>query len=255
MIGACLHILEVRDLVVKVGDREVVRGVDLTIERGEVHALFGPNGSGKTSLLMAIMGMPQYKIVRGKIFFKGEDITEKPMHERVKMGIAMCFQRPPKLKGLKLGELLNICAGSKSLEYGDREIEICKRLGLPIEYLDREVNVGFSGGEIRRAEIMQLIQLNPELAILDEPDSGVDIESLRLIGRVLNNFLQRNIKPSQREKAAIIVTHHGGILEHVSADRAHVIIKGKIVCSGSPGELLSQIRSKGYEACVKCLRE
>ncbi|MGB9791603.1 MAG: ABC transporter ATP-binding protein [Thermacetogeniaceae bacterium] len=251
--------LRIEDLYVQVGDRTILKGVNLHIKPGETHVLFGPNGSGKSTLLGAIMGFSRYKIVRGKIYFKDEDITHLPVHERAKRGIGLAFQRPPVLRGVNLGELLRISGKGK-------EVDI-EGLASPLnmkDFLTRDVNYGFSGGETKRSEMLQLLVQNPDLVLLDEPESGVDVENIALIGQAINQLLQKDglqgeersrweMKKSRR-KAGLIITHTGYILDYVPADVGHVMYEGKLSCSGlNPRELLGCIHKLGYGECVRCL--
>ncbi|RLF12724.1 MAG: Fe-S cluster assembly ATPase SufC [Thermoprotei archaeon] len=244
--------LEIVDLHVEVEGKRVLRGVNLHIEPGEVHILLGPNGSGKTTLINAIIGSPKVKVVEGKIIFKGRDITDAPMDERVKMGLGVAFQHPPKIRGVKLRDLLQKIASKFNR---DVDVEKLASVVKMEEYLSRDVNVGFSGGELKRSEVLQLLVQSPDLALLDEPDSGVDVENLTVIANAINELCELNLKPSRRRKSAIMVTHLGYILNYVKADRAHVILNGRIACSGNPNEILKQIMEHGFERCVQCLQE
>jgi len=247
--------LEIRNLAVDVDGRHVLKDVNLMIEKGETHVLLGPNGSGKTTLLLSILGLSRYNIVRGEIIFKGKDITDLPTHERVKMGIGIAFQNPPVIRGVSLGTMLNICMGKKTAEITDEAVKLAKELNFSEDFLTRDVNYGFSGGEIKRSEIMQLIAQQPNFVMLDEPDSGVDIENMELIGRMMGKLLQRDLIPSKREKMGLIITHLATILDYIHADRAHVMLKGKIACSGYPREILAGVRRNGYEGCIRTCQE
>ncbi|MEM3028121.1 MAG: ABC transporter ATP-binding protein [Candidatus Bathyarchaeia archaeon] len=244
-------LLQIKDLTVEVAGRDVLHDVNLDIGPGEIHALFGPNGAGKTSLFMAIVGLEDYKVKKGRILFKGKDLSGMPVYERVKLGIGLFFQRPPAIRGLKLRQLLEICCGEK--------VDIDKlafELGMA-DFLDRDVNYGFSGGEIRRAELLQILALQPDLALLDEPESGVDLENIALVGRGINRLLERGIpckdKETRAQRSAIIISHTGYILDYVDADRGHVLYNGTIVCSEKPRKILETIRKYGYEECMRCL--
>ncbi len=242
--------LTVTGLCVSVDETEILHHVDLEVNKGEIHALFGPNGSGKTSLLMAIMGIPPYRVTAGQILFQGEDVTDLPVHERARRGIGVSFQRPPVIRGLKTRQLVDICSKGQA----DAEA-LASSLDMGV-FLDRDVNYGFSGGEIKRAELLQLLAQNPDLALIDEPESGVDLESIALIGEAVNRLLKRDIRLRERRetspKAGLIITHTGHILDYVKVDRAHVMCHGHIGCSGHPRELLEEIRKMGYEECVQC---
>ena len=247
-----MPLLEIIDLYAEVGGKEILRGVNLSVNAGEVHVLFGPNGSGKTTLINAIIGNPMVKVVKGKILFKGVNVTNLPTHERVKMGMGVAFQHPPKIRGVRLGELLEKMAN----KLGRRvDVEKVADLVKMKDHLNREVNVGFSGGELKRSEILQLLVQSPELMLLDEPDSGVDVENLSVVANAINELCELNLKPSMRTKAALLVTHLGYILNYVKADRAHVLLNGRIACSGKPNEILKQIMEHGFERCAECLQE
>jgi Fe-S cluster assembly ATP-binding protein len=248
-LGA-LDLLTVKGLSVSVEETEILHHVDLEINEGEIHALFGPNGSGKTSLLMAIMGIPPYRVTAGTIRFKGEDVTDLPVNERARRGIGLSFQRPPIIRGLKTRTMVDICSqGTVDAE------ALASSLGLQA-FLDRDVNYGFSGGEIKRAELLQLLAQDPDLVLIDEPESGVDLESIVLIGEAINRLLKRDLRLRERRatspKAGLIITHTGHILDYVTVDRAHVMCHGCIGCSGHPRELLEEIRKMGYEECIQC---
>jgi Fe-S cluster assembly ATP-binding protein len=245
-----MSLLVVSDLHVDVDGRNILRGVNISIDLGEIHVLLGPNGSGKTTLVNAIIGNPKVKIVKGKIYFKGRDITDMPMYERVKMGIGVSFQHPPRIRGVKLKDLLLKIASRLGREVDVEKIASLVRM---VDFLDRDVNVGFSGGELKRSEILQLLIQSPELILLDEPDSGVDVENLTVIANAINEMCGMNVKPSMRSKSALLITHLGYILNYVKADRAHVLVNGRIACSGKPNEILKQITEHGFEKCTECL--
>jgi len=249
-------LLTIEGLKVKVEEKEILHDIDLVIHSGETHVLFGPNGSGKTTLLMTILGFPSYKVVGGKITFKGKDITGMPVNERANMGIGLSFQRPPTIKGVKMRQMLEIC-GKKQ-----EDVEsMAKDLDF-VDFLDRDLNDGFSGGEIKRSELLQLMAQNPDFLLLDEPESGVDLENIALIGNVIERLLEREIIPQteksqkelkkERTKSGLIITHTGYILDYLDADIGHVLMDGEVACSGNPREILKTIKEKGYEECVKC---
>ena len=243
-------LLEVCDLSVNAGERPVLSGVCLTILPGEVHILLGPNGGGKTTLLMAIMGMPGYRVTSGRILFSGADITALPADQRARGGIALSFQRPPTVRGVTVRTLLSELlvrrgAAAPSLE------ELSGAIGTGA-LLDRDLNVGLSGGEVKRSELLQLLALDPALALFDEPESGVDLDSIAVVGGGMRRLLGRSGGASA--KAALIVTHTGHILREVPADRGHVLVRGRIVCRGEPRALFADIRVHGYEGCLACER-
>ena len=247
--------LNIEHLNVEVDGKRILNDVNILIGEGETHALFGPNGSGKTSLLFSIAGVPKYRIKSGKIIFKGKDVTDAPMDERAKLGVGIMFQHPPVLRGVKLMDMVRISMermnGGKKV--GDEEVkELAKRLNLE-NFLSRDVNLGFSGGEIKRSELLQLLAQHPDLVLLDEPDSGVDLVNIGLVGNTINELLQKDKKTVHRTKSGLIITHFGNILDYVKADKAYVMMKGTVLCQGNPVELLEDIRHRGYSECLSCL--
>jgi len=248
--------LFIEDLRVELEGKTLLQHIDLEIGQGETHVLFGPNGSGKTSLLMAIMGYPQFKVTKGRIMFKGVDITHAPINERAAMGIGMSYQRPPTIHGLKTRQMVQICSKS------DRDVEeLASRVNFAA-FLDRDVNSGFSGGEIKRSELLQLMAQEPDLLLFDEPESGVDLENIALVGEAIANLLQKeNLPPDhrsrsqlkkERSKMGLIITHTGFILDYVPADKGYVLYDGVLSCSGNPSEILNWISECGYEECARC---
>ncbi|RUM92057.1 MAG: ABC transporter ATP-binding protein [Thermodesulfatator sp.] len=237
--------LHIEDLWVDVQGKEVLKGINMDIGIGETHCLFGKNGSGKTTLLMTIMGFDGYEVKHGKIIFKGEDITYMPLNERAKLGLGLSFQRPPTLRGVKLRDMLNLCSQTPGAG-----VELAIQYGFEM-FLDREVNHGFSGGEIKKSELLQLMAQNPDLTLLDEPESGVDIENLNVIGDMIRKLLEKD-KHRNRTKSGLIITHTGFILNYVTADKGHVMLNGKLCCQGNPIDIFEGIQKHGYEECVKC---
>ena len=240
--------LEVEGLSVEVGGKEIIHDISVNVDIGETLVLFGPNGSGKTTLLMAIMGFPRYRVTKGRIVFKGQDITHLPVDERARMGIGISFQRPPVVRGVKMREIVRACLGER--EDGYVIDEMAQRLNL-VDLLDREVNYGFSGGEVKRSELLQLMAQSPEFVLLDEPDSGVDLVNISLVGEMINELLQKD-RMRSRTHSGLIITHTGHILDYVDADRACVLLNGGIWCRGNPREILASIKSHGYEGCAVC---
>ena len=249
------NILEIRNLCVEVGGHEVLHDLELAIPDGEVHALVGPNGSGKTTLMMTICGYSEYVVTRGRILFNGQDMAELGITERAKLGIGVSQQRPPTITGVKLRQILDFVTVDDPQRA--REIDELARALQMESFLERDVNAGLSGGEIKRCELFQLLITHPRFVMMDEPDSGVDLEAMSIVGKMTNELLARNhaTRPMER-RAGLVITHTGNILDHVHADKAHVMIEGGIGCSGNPRILLDQIRECGYEECIRCeLRE
>ena len=240
--------LVVENLHVEVEGKEVLHGINLSILKGETHIIFGKNGSGKTSLLLTLMGFSKYKVTSGKIYFKGKDITNLPMYERARMGMGMAFQRPPAIKGLKTKDLLT------RIKKVDLSIDdIAKKANFD-QFLDRDLNLGFSGGELKRSEMAQLLAQNPDFIMLDEPESGVDVENIKLIGKIAAILLDKHKTLKEgRNKSGLIITHTGLILDYIDADRGHILLDGYLVCSGNPREMFKEIQNNGYERCVKCM--
>jgi Fe-S cluster assembly ATP-binding protein len=247
-------LLEITDLAVEVNEKEILSDIDLYIDQGETHVLLGPNGSGKSTLFMSILGFPKYKITRGEILFKGENITNLSTTERVKMGIGVSFQNPPAIRGVKLQNLLKIEHHEEGEELSPEMMELVKKLKFDDIFLQRDVNLGFSGGEVKRSEILQLLAQRPDFIMFDEPDSGVDIENVELLAEEVNTLLDKDKKPGLREKSGLLITHLGYILNFVPADTAHVLMDGKIACSGNPTEILEDIRREGFLGCVECCK-
>ena len=244
--------LEIRDLSVEVDGREILHDINLSIGVGETHALFGPNGGGKTTLLMAIMGFPRYHVTGGKILFKGHDITKASLDERARLGIGMSFQRPPVIRGVKTRDMVTAALETRGRQNGDAIAELAHRLNMT-DLMDRDINYGFSGGEIKRSELLQLLAQQPELALLDEPESGVDLVNMSLIGEMINELLQKDLK-RLRTRSCLIITHTGHILDYVRASRGYVLLNGSIRCQREALDVLDSIKANGYEGCVACLK-
>jgi Fe-S cluster assembly ATP-binding protein len=245
-IEVTMSLLKVDNLKVKIENRIILDGISFEIKNGESHILFGPNGSGKTTLISAIIGLPLYEVLSGKIFFMGTDITAKSIEERSKMGIAVGFQNPPEITGIKLADLLKLCLGKDQNEdFSEEEKNLIEAFKLT-DFLNRDINVGFSGGERKRSEILQLIFLKPKLLILDEPDSGVDVESLKLIANQIQHYVENS------GSSALIITHQGEILTYIKAKYGCVLLDGKIHCFSDPKHIYDDIKKKGYEGCIKC---
>lgn len=241
------NILEIKNLSVEINKKKTLENISIAIEKGQIYVLFGPNGSGKTSLLMTIMGSPAYKVKKGDIFFEGKEITKKSVDERARLGISMGFQMPQDIRGVKLIDILKICAKkSPDEELSEEEKALVDKFNLK-DLLDRDVNLDFSGGEKKRAEMLQLLLMKPKLLLLDEPDSGVDLESLKLIGEEVQSYVQKN------GASALVITHQGDVLEYLKAKNACVLLDSGIHCHNKPEVILADIRKRGYRECVKCM--
>ncbi len=242
--------LEIKNLSASIAGKPILDKVNLTINKGEIHALLGPNGSGKTTLLMVIMGMPRYEVTAGTITFQGKDITNATIDERARAGIGLAFQRPPVVRGVTTRQMVEICSGVKD---EGKTMALAERLNL-VPMLDRDINQGFSGGEAKRAEMLQLLAQNPDFAMFDEPESGVDLDNMAIVGGAMAEILETKEmrRTGDRNKAGLIVTHTGHILEFVNADFGHIFMHGSIVCNGNPRDLFAEIRENGYEECVRC---
>jgi Fe-S cluster assembly ATP-binding protein len=232
--------LEINDLSVRVGKKIILKDINFSISKGVPAVLFGPNGSGKSTLLKAIMGFEGYTVVKGDIIFKGKRINDMLTEERVKMGMGIMYQHPPQIRGVKLAQIADFLSGDQKLIGG-----LTERLSLT-GHMDRDINLGFSGGEMKRSEMFQILLQDPDLLLLDEPESGVDLENISLMGTVLNEFLK---KPG---KSALMITHTGYILDYVKSENGCVMIEGKLWCVGNPKEMFESIRKFGYDKCKEC---
>ncbi|HOO27886.1 MAG TPA: ABC transporter ATP-binding protein [Lachnospiraceae bacterium] len=245
------NILEIKDLCVYAGEKCLLSHLNFVIPDGEVHALLGPNGSGKTSLMMTIMGFSGYEVTQGEILFKGEPITELAVCERARLGIAIAQQRPPTIAGVTLRSIVSYALReTKDPEKKLAELAADVRME---QFLDRSINDGLSGGEIKRSELLQLLALSPAFSMMDEPDSGVDIEALAMVGELTNRLFTPDEKRPVRRKAGLVITHNGNILKYLNIDKAHIMYEGHIGCSGNPGIMLDKIGRYGYEECVRCM--
>jgi len=238
--------LSVEGLTVKVEGIPIFHDVDLIIERGESYVLFGPNGSGKTSLVNTLMGLPEYERVAGTIGFNGQDITDLAIDERARRGMRLAFQIPPEITGVKLADMLKICMGlTHKDELPQEAADLAEKMRLT-DFLHRDINMGFSGGERKRAEALQMLLMKPKLLLLDEPDSGVDAESLKLIGELIQEYL------TESGASALIITHQGQILDHIKAKKACVFMERIVYCHSSPQEIIQAIHENGYDVCADC---
>ena len=240
------ELLNIKDLKVNVGEKEILKGVDLTINENETHVLMGPNGTGKSTLGYAVMGNPKYEITGGSITFKGEDITGLAVNERAKKGIFLSFQTPIEIPGVTLSGFIRSGLDRKTgkrirfFEFKKKLAETMELLNMDPSYGDRDLNVGFSGGEKKKAEILQMLMLEPSLAILDETDSGLDVDAVRTVSKGISLYKERC------QGSLIIITHSTRILQSLTVDKAHVMEKGVIVKNGG-GELVDKINEKGFE--------
>lgn len=242
------EMLKITDLWVSVEGRQVLKGVNFSMRYGEIDILFGPNGAGKTSFMMTLMGFPKYKVEKGKIFFKGQDITYKDIYERSKLGLGVSFQRPPTVKGVTLRKIIEIISNNGfNEEIISESVQKLKLTG----HLDRGLNDGFSGGEMKRSELLQLMIQRPDLVLIDEPESGVDVENIALVGEAINSLLGKD-RVKDPKRGAIIITHTGYILDFVNADKGYIIFDGNLVCGGNPRDILSEVKKHGYRRCAEC---
>jgi Fe-S cluster assembly ATP-binding protein len=239
-------------LHVAVAGKEILHGVNLRVRSGEVAVLFGPNGVGKSSLFLTIMGFPRYQVLQGRILFRGQDIAALPIVQRARLGIGMSFQRPPTIRGVTLSQLGSLIQPVQ--ENGQRLKELASLLRLE-PFLERDIHLGFSGGEIKRAEIFQLLLQHPALSLVDEPESGVDVENISLLGEALKKVFQRDEHLHRRQNCGLIITHTGLILNYLNADRGYVLIDGRISCHGNAREIFDMIQEQGYHKCLSCFRE
>jgi Fe-S cluster assembly ATP-binding protein len=248
MISNC-PLLEIKDLEVSINENEVLKKLNLTINKGEIHAIMGPNGSGKSTFSKVLAGHPTYSVLNGDILFKGSSILDLEPEERSHLGIFLAFQYPIEIPGVSNEDFLRIAYNSKQKFYNKPEVDPIEFLTIIIEklklvnmsplFLNRNVNEGFSGGEKKRNEILQMILLDSELSILDETDSGLDIDALRVISNGINNFMNP-------DKSIILITHYQRLLDYINPTYVHVMQNGKIVKTGS-ADLAKELESKGYE--------
>ncbi len=226
--------LKIKDLFVSMDGHDILKGVNLSLGRGELIVILGPNGCGKTTLLKAIMGIGGLKINKGEIIFKGKKINGLSIDKRATMGIGMMYQKSPKLSGIKLKKIVDFL-GKKA---NTNKYNIDK-------FLNRNVNDNLSGGEVKRSELFQLRLQNPDLLLLDEPDSGVDIENVAVVGKEIDKMVKEG-------KGAIVITHTGQILNYLKTKIAYVMINGRIVCCDEAKKMLATINANGYKVCIHC---
>jgi Fe-S cluster assembly ATP-binding protein len=246
---AAAPLLEIDDLHVTVDGSEILRGLTLTVADGEVHALMGPNGSGKSTLANTLLANPAYQVTRGAIRFRGEDVTALPTDERAARGIFLGFQHPEEISGVSV---LNFLRQAMAVRKGIPDLSVLevrlslmewtKRLGMDDRFQERYLNEGFSGGEKKRNEILQMAMMEPEVAILDETDSGLDIDALRVVADGI-----AEVRSARPDLGILLITHYQRILDHLTPDAVHVLLDGRIVADGGP-ELARRIEADGFEA-------
>ena len=238
--------LEIRNLHVRVEEREILKGVDLDVSQGEIHALMGPNGSGKSTLASTIMGHPSYEITEGTVTFKGEDITEADPEDRAHAGLFLAFQYPVAIPGVSIANFLRMAINTgreepiKVKEFGEKLGHAATLLDVDRSFTSRPLNDGFSGGEKKRAEILQMAMLEPEVAVLDETDSGLDIDALRTVAEGVAKL------HSEQGMGALIITHYQRILHYIEPQFVHIMMDGRIVMNGG-NELVDRLEREGYD--------
>ena len=236
--------LEIKNLHAKAGENDILRGLDLTVRAGEVHAIMGPNGSGKSTLSNVVMGHPAYTVDAGEIRYQGADLLALDVTERARAGIFLAFQYPVAIPGVGVAQFLRTALRAMGRDVPAREFRkmlsvAFADLGIPDAFATRHVNDGFSGGEKKRLEILQMLLLEPKLALLDETDSGLDIDALRTVAAGINRAIAQGV-------SVVLVTHYQRILEYVRPDHVHVFLDGRVAMSGGP-ELATQLEARGYE--------
>ncbi len=240
------QLLQVKNLSVDIEEGQILHGVDLVMKKGETHVLMGPNGAGKSTLGNTLMGNPVYRVTDGNIMFDGEDITSATTDKRARMGMFMSFQNPLEVPGLTLESFIRNALRQqtgknvKLLKFKKQLEETMEILNMDPSYADRDLNVGFSGGEKKKAEILQMLMLNPKLAILDETDSGLDVDAVRTVSKGIEEYHKRS------DGALLIITHSTRILEALNVDYTHVLVKGRLVTTGGAG-LVEKINDQGFE--------
>lgn len=239
-------VLLIENLHARAGDTSILRGVDLRVDRGEIHALMGPNGSGKSTLANVLMGSPEYAVTEGRIVFKGEDVTDAPPNHRANLGMFLAFQYPEEIPGVSVVNFLRAALSNRTgidytvLELRLKVMDTMRELGMVSSFADRYLNEGFSGGERKRNEVLQMAVLEPELAIMDETDSGLDIDALKMVAEGVNRL-------TGPERSFLIITHYQRLLDYVTPDIVHIFLNGRVIASGGP-ELAARLEEEGYES-------
>ncbi|MBN1685477.1 MAG: Fe-S cluster assembly ATPase SufC [Spirochaetales bacterium] len=239
--------LEIHDLRASIGGKEILKGIDLTLETGEINALMGPNGSGKSTLANVLLGHPNYEVTGGRVLLDGIDILEKTTDERARMGLFLAFQYPVEIGGITIGKFLKRATEEMYKSNGRMDIssylsdlrESMNFLEIDQQFINRYLNEGFSGGEKKRMEILQMLMLKPAIAIMDETDSGLDIDALKVVARGVNKLKGDNF-------SALVITHYQRILKFLEPNRVHILYQGKVVMSGGP-ELVDELEARGYD--------
>jgi Fe-S cluster assembly ATP-binding protein len=252
-----MALLEIRGLRATVGDKEILKGIDLTVNRGEIHAVMGPNGSGKSTLAQVLAGNPAYEVTGGSVTYDGKDLFELEAEERAQQGIFLAFQYPVEIPGVSNAYFLRAAYNEIRKAHGEEEVdplefadlmeERLKVVDMNADMLTRSVNTGFSGGEKKRNEILQMAVLRPTLSILDETDSGLDIDALRIVANGVNSL-------KSKDNATIVVTHYQRLLNYIVPDFVHVLSGGRIVRSGGK-ELALELEAKGYSEAPRSARD
>ncbi len=243
-----MPLLEIKNLHVSVGDKEILKGITLTLNAGEVHAIMGPNGTGKSTLSNVIAGREGYTVTKGEVLFEGKNVLDMAADERARAGIFLAFQYPVEIPGVTTSAFLKTALNAKRRAEGKAEIDAMeflklvkaktKQLGMPDDMIKRHLNVGFSGGEKKRAEVLQMTMLEPKLAILDETDSGLDIDALKVVSDGVNSLRSPN-------RAFLVITHYQRLLDYIVPDHVHVLAQGRVVASGGK-ELAHELEAEGY---------
>ncbi len=245
-------LLRIENLHAGAGDQEILKGIDLQIERGQIHAIMGPNGSGKSTLANVLMGHPDYRVTAGKIEFLGDDLTAMPPDERARKGLFLAFQNPEAIPGVSVVQFLRQALANRTgvdlsvLELRLKVMDAMKALGMASGFADRYLNEGFSGGERKRNEVLQMAVLEPELAVMDETDSGLDIDALRTVAEGVNQL-------TGPERGFLIITHYKRLLDFITPDLIHILLDGRLVETGGP-ELADRLEAEGYDGIKASVR-